>query len=73
MSLGTHLNCVILTITLSRKEPANLGTPCGLTNLARPYASTGLCAAGVPVISHNQVSGVTNLLRVFHRLVCGFL
>ena len=71
--LGTHLNWVSFFITLSRHAVANFGTPVGLTNLAKPYASTGDCAEGVPVIIHNIESGCRILLRDFHRLVDAFL
>src|SRR6056300_1577145 len=71
--LAAHRNCVSLYITLSRKAPKYLGTPLGLISFARPNASTGDCAAGVPVIIHNHVLGLIKELRIFQRLDCTFL
>ena len=45
----------------------------GLTSLANPNASTGDCAAGVPVSIHSQGVLATISLSIFHRLVCTFL
>ena len=71
--LGAHLNIVILFITISRHAVKNLGMLLGLTNLAKPYASTGDCDAGVPVIIHRCVFGLMMLLSAFQRRVVGVL
>ena len=67
--LGAHLNWVTLFITESRHAVKNLGTPLGLTSLAKPYASAGDCEAGVPVIIHSKVSGLMIELSAFHLRV----
>ena len=71
--LGAHLNMVIFCITMSRHAVKNDGTPLELTSLARPYASIGDCEAGVPVIIHKYVCGLSSPFSTFQRVVCGFL
>src|SRR5210317_1018355 len=73
VSFGFHLNCVTFHMTMSRHDPKNLGTARGLISFAKQYASTGLCAAGVPVIIQSQSFSPISLFSVFHRLVCAFL
>ena len=71
--LGTHLNRLTGYITKSRYAVFDLTTLCGTHSLASPCASTGDCAAGVPVNIHTHVFAVISLAIVFHRFVVAVL
>jgi hypothetical protein len=64
---------VSLIITLSRNEPKKRGTELGLTIFAKPYASSGDCDAGVPVIIHKKVLGLMIEASAFQRRVVAVL
>ena len=73
VGFGTHLYIVILFMTESRNCPKKGGTPVGFTSFARPYASAGDCAAGVPVSIHKPLILRFMSRKTFQRSVCAFL